>query len=165
MYKYFQIIGNTENISSWESKGWSNEVIKAPGNTLAQELIYSVKKMYVKFNRSCFKQDKITFNHVKIVNIYIVYALKSTLNCDEDITLKNFCLAQLNCTAIKNADVSKYKYFGYDIGFDGKGAFSHPSGGFGNNTVIFGVNMSSSIHVDSKKKKIFSFLVKILHQD
>ena len=54
----------------------------------------------------------------------------------------------------KNADVSKYKYSGYGIGFDGKGAFSHPSGGFGNNAIIFGVDMSSSVHVDNKKNDI-----------
>ena len=47
--------------------------------------------MYVKFNRSCLKQDTITLNHVKIVNIYLVYALNATLNYDEDITLEN-CL-------------------------------------------------------------------------
>ena len=50
--------------------------------------------------------------------------------------------------------VSKYKYFGYGIGFDGKRAFPHSSGGFGNNTIIFGVDMSSSLHVDNKKKGI-----------
>ena len=35
--------------------------------------------MYVKFNGNCLKQDKITFNHGKTVNIYIVYDLKSAL--------------------------------------------------------------------------------------
>ena len=39
-----KIIVTTENISSWESKGLPNEVIKAPDNTLALELIYSGKK-------------------------------------------------------------------------------------------------------------------------
>ena len=64
----------------------------------------------------------------------------------------------------KNADVSKYKYSGYAIGFDGKGAFSDPSGRFGNNAIIFGVDQSSSVHVENMKK-IFSFLVKALHKD
>ena len=32
--------------------------------------------MFAKFNRSCLKQDKIKFNHGKILNIYIVYDLK-----------------------------------------------------------------------------------------
>ena len=51
--------------------------------------------MYVKFNRSCLKQDTMALSHKKIVNIYIVYALNSTLNYDEDIILEN-CLEQLN---------------------------------------------------------------------
>ena len=54
----------------------------------------------------------------------------------------------------KNADISKYKCSGYGNGFDGKGAFSHHSGGFGNNAIIFGVDISSSAH--DNKKKIFN---------
>ena len=108
--------------------------------------------MYVKFSGSCLKQDKILFNHGKIVNIYIVYALKSTLNYDEDITLENCLFGAIKLT--KNADISKCKDSVYDIGFDGKGAFSHPSGGFGNNATIFGVEMNSSVHVDNKKTDI-----------
>ena len=57
-----------------------------------------------------------------------------------------------NLKVIKNADVSKFKYSGYGIGFDGKGVFSHPTGSFGNNAIIFGVDMSSSVHIDNKKK-------------
>ena len=77
------IEGNT-NISEWKSKGLSNEVFKPPDNRLAPELIYSGEGLYVKFNGSCLKEDKITFNHSKIVNIYIFYALKSLFNYDED---------------------------------------------------------------------------------
>ena len=29
--------------------------------------------------------------------------------------------------------------------------FSHPTGSFGNNAIIFGVDMSSSVHIDNKK--------------
>ena len=54
----------------------------------------------------------------------------------------------------KNADISKYKCSGYGNGFDGKGAFSHPSGGFGSNAIIFGVDITSSAH--DNKKKIFN---------
>ena len=54
----------------------------------------------------------------------------------------------------KNADNDKYKYSGYGIGFDWKGTFSFPSGGFGCNVTIFRVDMSSSVNVDNKKKYI-----------
>ena len=42
----------------------------------------------------------------------------------------------------------------YGIGLDGHGSFSFPSGGFGCNETIFGIDMSSSIHVDKKKNNI-----------
>ena len=66
MYKYFKKIGNADQISSWESKGLSNETIKPPAtsnNSLAPTLIYTGKRMYVKVNGSCLKQDKIILNH------------------------------------------------------------------------------------------------------
>ena len=47
----------------------------------------------------------------------------------------------------KNFDIDQYKYSGYGIEF--------PFGnGFGKKCVIFGVDMSSSVHVDNKKKYI-----------
>ena len=46
-----------------------------------------------------------------------------------------------------------YKYSGYGIGFDRKGKFS-VGNGFGRNCIILGVDMSSSVHVDNKKKDI-----------
>ena len=54
----------------------------------------------------------------------------------------------------KNADIDKYKYFGYGIGFNRKSSFSFPSGGFDQNIIIFGADMSSSAHIDNKKKDI-----------
>ena len=54
----------------------------------------------------------------------------------------------------KNADIDKYKYSGYGIGFDRRGAFSFPTGGFGCNVIIFGIDISSSVNVDNKKKYI-----------
>ena len=57
-------------------------------------------------------------------------------------------------TLTKNVDINKYGYSGYGIGFDRKSSFSFPGGGFGQNVIIFGVDMSSSVHVDNKKKDI-----------
>ena len=55
---------------------------------------------------------------------------------------------------VKNADIDKYKYSGYGIGFDMKETFSFPAGGFGKNVIIFGTDMSSSVHIGNKKKDI-----------
>ena len=54
----------------------------------------------------------------------------------------------------KNADIDTYGYSGYKIGFDRKTGFSFPSSGFGQNVIIFGVDINSSIHVENKKKDI-----------
>ena len=54
----------------------------------------------------------------------------------------------------KNTDIDKYGYSGYGIGFDRKIIFSFSSGGYGQNVIIFGVDMSSSIHIDNKEKDI-----------
>ena len=52
-------------------------------------------------------------------------------------------------TLTKNNDFDKYGYFGYK-----KSSFSFPKGGFGQNVIIFGVDMSSSAHIDNNKKDI-----------
>ena len=52
----------------------------------------------------------------------------------------------------KNADIIKYGYSGYRIGFDRRSSFSFPGSGFGQNILIFGIDMSSSAHIDNKKK-------------
>ena len=54
----------------------------------------------------------------------------------------------------KNASIDKYGCSRYGIGFDRRGSFSFSGDGFGNNVIIFGVDMSSSVHVDNKKKDI-----------
>ena len=54
----------------------------------------------------------------------------------------------------KNADIDKYGYSGYGTGFDRKLGFSSPGSGFGQSVSIFGADMSSSAHIDNKKKDI-----------
>ena len=156
MSKYFTIITNTDYISSWKSKGLSNESIKPPtisDNSLAPPLDYYGNKIRVKFAKSCLKQSgKILYTHENIVNIYIVYELGASTSHSSDPTVKNCLFGAVTFT--KNADIEKYKYSGYGIGFDRRSSFSFPSGEFGQNVLIFGVDMISSIHVDNKKKDI-----------
>ena len=84
MYKYFKKIGNTDHISAQKSKGLSDESINPPvtcDNSLASSLSYIGINIRVKFVGSCFKQDKITFFHKKILNIYIAYKKKIVELC------------------------------------------------------------------------------------
>ena len=55
-------------------------------------------------------------------------------------------------TLTKKASIDKYGYSDYEIGFDRRENFSFPGGGFGQNVLIFGADMSSSPHIDNKKK-------------
>ena len=57
-------------------------------------------------------------------------------------------------TLVKIADIEKYGYFGYGIGFDRRSSLSFPGGRCGQNVLFFGVYMSSSADTDNKKKDI-----------
>ena len=57
----------------------------------------------------------------------------------------------------KIADPDKYVYRGTGIGIDPRSEFSLPEGSVGKNVIIFGVDMSSSVHTDNKKKDILIF--------
>ena len=54
----------------------------------------------------------------------------------------------------KNADIDKCGYSGYGIGFNRRLSFSFAGGEFGQDVLIFGADMSSSSHIDNKKKDI-----------
>ena len=153
--KYFKVIASTDYVSSWKSKGLSAESIKPPNtsdNSLTPALNYYGTKTKVKFNGSGLQQPKLSYTHGTIVNIYIVYELSASSSHSDDPTLENCLFGAVTLT--KNDDVNKYEYSGYGIGFDRKSSFSFPSGRFGQNVIIFGVDMSSSVHVDNKKKDI-----------
>ena len=65
VYKYFKQINN-DYISSWKSKGLSEESITAPSatnNFLNPSLEYLGTKLRVRFSGSCLKQNAITYNH------------------------------------------------------------------------------------------------------
>ena len=97
-----------------------------------------------------FKTIKISYTHRKVVSIYIVYELGASSSHINDPTLKNCLFSAVNLT--KKADIDKYGYSGHGIGFDRRGSFSFPCGGYGQNVIIFGVDMSSSINIDNKRK-------------
>ena len=103
---------------------------------------------------SCLKQPKFTFSHKKVVNIYIVYELGASSCHSSDPTIKNCLFGAVTLT--KNADIEKHKYCGYGIGFDRRSGFSVASGGLVQNILIFGADMSASIHTDYKKKRHIS---------
>ena len=157
-YRYFKtVIINNSNISSWKSKGLSNESIKPPTTSnkmLNPSLDFVGTKARVKFNGDCLKQEKISFDHGKIVNIYIVYEIKKTFNSRSYPTLKNCLFGAVKLTKLVNIDL--YKYSGFGIRFDRKG-FSSIGDEIGRNVITFEVDMSSSSHKDIKKRHFNSW--------
>ena len=139
MLKHFKKIGKTEKISEWNSKGLSDEVIKpltAPANSLAPTLKYTGKRICVKSNGGYFKQDEVTFNHGRIVNISIVYDLKSTLNTF-NLTFGSSLLGSIKLT--KNAYTEKHKYSGYGIRLNATGTFSFSDGSYAHHVISLGL--------------------------
>ena len=134
MYRYFKMITNTDYISSWKYKGLSAENIKPPtisDNSLTPVLSYYGTKTRVKCTGTCLKQLNISYTHGKVVNIYIVCELDASSSHVNYPTLKNCLFGAVTLT--KNADIDKYGYSGYGIGFDRRGSFSFPGGEYGQN--------------------------------
>ena len=77
--RYFKIIANTKYISSWESKGLSNETITpnaTSDNSLTSIIEYYGSKIRLKFNKNCLKQSNdLKHDYGYRVNVYIVYEL------------------------------------------------------------------------------------------
>ena len=111
-------------ILSWKSKGLSDETIKLPltsDNSLNPLIDYVDNKIRLKFNGSCLKQQKVLHTHGKVVNVYIAYELVASSSHNNDPTLKNCLFGGITLT--KNADIDKYGYSGYGIGFVENQAF------------------------------------------
>ena len=83
---------------------------------------------------------------------YIVYETTTFISGSDDPTLQNCFLGAVTLT--KNADIDKYRFSGYGIGFDRRSSFSFPGAEYGKNVIIFGVDMNSSHHIDNKGKDI-----------
>ena len=97
------------------------------------------------------REDKVTYNYEPIVNTYIVYRLTPAVK-DSNVNLENCLFVAVELT--KNVGIDKYKHSGYGIGLDSRGEFSHPSGGYGGNVIIFGPDMSSSAHANNEIRSI-----------
>ena len=81
--------------------------------------------------------------HGLIVNVYIVYEICINIRISDYPTLKSCLFGADKLT--KNADIDKYGYSGYGIGFDRHGSVLFPG---------TGVDMSSSRKIDKIKKDI-----------
>ena len=114
----------------------------------APSLAFDNVRIKLKFIGALLKQDKIPYNHGQIVNIYIVNRISSSIT--SAITLENCLFGVVKLT--KNLKINTYS--GYAITFASKRSFSHPSGGYGKNVIIFGADFSSSVQANSRANNI-----------
>ena len=121
----------------------SDQIITPPpttDNSLVPALSHIGNKSRVKFNGGCLKQDKITFTHGTIVDIYTAYEIKLWNYVDSsDPTLQNSLLGAVKLVKtllLINSNIPGW----YNIWFDMKGTFGLPSIGFNRKVIIFGVH-------------------------
>ena len=156
VHRYFKTVSaNNSNVLTCKSKRLSDKNIKAPttpNKIFNPSLDHVGSKIRVKFNGDCLKQERLTFNPAKLVNIYIVYGVEKNVNTSSYPTLENCLFGAVKLT--KHIDIDLYKYFGYRIGFDRKGFLSHASWKTGKNVIIFRVETSSTTRIDNRKKDI-----------
>ena len=106
----------------------------------------------INFNGHCLIKNNISIPK-KVRNLYISYTLRYQLrNLNTDFTLGHCLFGSVKLT--KNADLDKYKYTGYGIGFDSHSEYLFTDESYGKNVIIFGADMSSSAHVDNKGNDI-----------
>ena len=107
MYRYFKrIAGSRDYIYFWKSKGLSDEKldsVTASNHKITPELSFYGTKTRVEFSESCLKQDRVTYNYGKIVNIYIVYEISKNYNISSYPTLENCLFGAVSLT--KNVDI------------------------------------------------------------
>ena len=69
-------------------------------------------------------------------------------------TYFTLCYCLFGSTKLSNVDLYKYKYTSYGIGFDSRSEFLFTDRSYGKNVIIFGVDVSSSVHVDNNGKDV-----------
>ena len=122
---------NTSNkLTTWKSTGIdnlsTNSNLKAISDgKLLLPTLENYGRMSVKFNGSCFVQNKVLHpNNNNAVNIYIVYKLDIINNTrNTDYTIQTALFGAIKIT--KNNDFSKNNYEEYGICFNEGGEFIH----------------------------------------
>ena len=170
--KVNSFIFDNKKISKWKSTGIFNYsdyyTMKGIENTKKEmPILKNDERMYVYLQGSHFQQNNVlTLNndHVinkNVINIYVVYKLDPIVSSrDTTFTIQNALFGALQIT--KNADNSKSNYKGYGICFDERSEFGHTitEGGHAHttdtrNVLIFGADMSSSVHATNRANNIY----------
>ena len=115
------LTGDTETIITWKKKGLFDESIKVsiitPGNGVAPKLKWiDNSKIAAEFRGSCFEQDKATFTHGNVGDLFLVYELDTqSIDLNTRFTLSDCLFGAVKLT--ENAHPDKYEFGGCDVGY------------------------------------------------
>ena len=126
------------------------------------------ERLYVYLKGNHFQQNNVltsNSDHVinkNVVNIYIFYKLDPLASTrDKSFTIQNALFGAMQITKIAT-DNSKNNYKGYVVCFDERSEFGHTitEGGHAHttdatNVLIFGADMSSSVHATNRANHIY----------
>ena len=104
--KYLSSFSKTDNIYSWTSKEISEESIKTPftsENSFFPKWVDGYQLPKIKVNGNCLKQDRLSFLHRNVVNLYNTYELiTQSTDLNTDVRLGNCLFEAVKLT--KNVD-------------------------------------------------------------
>ena len=144
-------LSDTEKDVSWKSKGLSTEKLSTltTSDNIPSPSInaYRDSNFCLSFKGSCLKQKNATFTPPNRINFFVYKWNTCSQDLNSDFSLKDHLFGGVKLG--KNVDPDKYIYSGYDIGSNLCSEFSLPDGSVGKN-IIFGVDMSSVLHIGNK---------------
>ena len=158
----------SEDISEWKSTGTHNYLSDSNMNAIVDSgghlpNIKNDGRIHVHLIGNHFQQNKVIIpNNNNAINIYCVYELDSIASGrDTSFTIQNALFGAMQIT--KNAtDSDKNNYKGYGICFDERSQFGHTitENGVtytsnGRKVLIFGADMSFSVHATNKVNHIY----------
>ena len=171
--KVSSFIFNNKKISKWESTGVFNSSDYYSMNGIENSkkempILKNDERLYVYLQSNHFQQNNVlTSNNdhainKSVVNIYIVYKLDSLASTrDKSFTIQNALFGAIQITK-NSTDNDKNNYKGYSICFDERSEFGHTitKGRHAHttdarNVLIFGADMSSSVHATNRANHIY----------
>ena len=151
--KYIKYFSCTTRIDLWKYNGVSEKNIgnttKSDGNFAPTFFDHHILTD-THFNGLCLNNIYIP---KKVINIYNSYELNPWVgNLNTDFALNNCLFGSVKLT--KKADLDKFNYGGYGIGFDSCSGLWFRDRSMRKNVILFDADMRSSLHIDNKNRNI-----------
>ena len=99
-YRYFKTTG-IKSVLSWKSIGLSDEQLKSIQDDNFPELLYDKEKAYLNFGNNVLSEEKTTYTHDHIINLYITYSMPYITYKSDPDTIGQ-CFLVLQTIIIKN---------------------------------------------------------------